>query len=234
VSFTNRLKKANKAYKKASGDRFPKLPDGEHQLEIVSAITEEPESGYFEGCILVKLKFKAVAGPDKGMSGPSKTYCLLNAEDQPDEKGMNWFKADLTTMGVDADFDLVDLPKILKELVGIVVEGNVQTNPNNTRWQNLFINGVTDALDDDDEEEEEIEEEEEEEKKPAKKAAKKASKKKKSAKKSTKKKAASKAKAKPEPEPEEEEEEWEDDLEESTDDESWEEDDEDDDEDWED
>lgn len=232
MSFTNRLKKANKAYKKATGDRFPKLPDGEHQLEITSAVAEEPTQGYFEGHLRVVLKLKAVAGPHKGMFGPIRSYSLMDANDEPDEKGMNWFKADLETLGMDSDFDLVDLPKILKELVGVVVEANVQTNPNNPRYQNVFFNGVTDALDDNEEEEEEIEEEEE--KKPAKKAAKKASKKK-AAKKSSKKKAA-KAKPKPEPveEEEEEEEEWEDDLESGGSDEEWEEDDEDDDEDWED
>lgn len=237
-SYANRLKKGRAAYKKASANRFPRITDGEQQMEIVSAQIDEPSEGYFAGCLVVKVKLRCAVGPDKGIYGPQKTYTILDSDDKPDEKGMQWFKADLSSLGLDPEFDLTNLAKTLKEMVGLVAECNIVSKEaaNGNTYQNCWINGVTDALDDEDEEEieeEEIEEEEEEEEKPkpAKKAAKKASKKK-----AAKKKAAKKPAKKAEPEPEEEEEEeeeedWDDDLDTESSDEDWEEDDED--EDWE-
>jgi hypothetical protein len=238
-SYANRLKKGRAAYKKASANRFPRITDGEQQMEIVSAQIDEPSEGYFAGCLVVKVKLRCAVGPDKGIYGPQKTYTILDSDDKPDEKGMQWFKADLSSLGLDPEFDLTNLAKTLKEMVGLVAECNIVSKEaaNGNTYQNCWINGVTDALDDEDEEEieeeeetEEEEEEEEEKPKPAKKAAKKASKKKASKKKAAKK-PAKKAEPEPEEEEEEEEEDWDDDLDTESSDEDWEEDDED--EDWE-
>jgi len=252
MSFAKRLGAARAAYKKAQSQGTARLEEGDYQIKITKPHLMEPTKGKQKGYLVVVLPMSVAIGPDAGKKLMPKRYAVLDDKDQYVES-LDYFKTDLERMGLDPDFDFGEIKKVLKQIDGMVFDCFVRDNPNNSQYQDCFINNPVDSLDDLDEEEdfdeeeeeeedfEEEEEEEEEEEKPnrgrqiiaaAKKKA--SSKKSTSKKKSTKKKAAStKRKPNKKQEVEEEEEEWEEEEEEEEDDLLLDEDEDDEDEEWE-
>ena len=206
-----RLKKLKGRWKKAKAPSggFTKLPEGTYQAEIKSVKVDATKKDKY----LVKWELVIIAGKYKGKKLRRSSDLLYEGESG---SGLDFFKGDLESCGLDMpDLSNAALKKIFKDLTGTVVEVYVRDNPNNTAYQQTFINQAINATsedddeedfdeeedleeedeEEDDEEEEEEDEEEEEEPEPPKATKKKA--KKKASKKATKKKTTRK-KAEPE------------------------------------
>ena len=162
MSFDKRIKAARKHYKQAKSSGSRRLPEGEYQIKIVKPKLAMPKSGGLKDCLTIEMGMEVAVGPHKGAKPNRKLYTILDADNKPGQ-GLEFFKSDLDSLGVDPDFDFNDIKKILKSLDGMIAECAVRDNTKDPRFQNVWINGPVDSLEEDDEDEEEDEEEEEEE-----------------------------------------------------------------------
>ena len=153
-----------KRWKKSKApDRFAKIPPGTYQAEIVSIKLDGSKKGKY------MIKWTLEIKSDKKLKGRKvfKSNDILwepLTRKKGDMDGLDFFKGDLETIGYDLpNLDEKSLKKLVKKLIGTLVEVYIQDNKKNPKYQDCYFNSAINNGDDEDEEEEDEEYEEVEE-----------------------------------------------------------------------
>lgn len=145
------LKNMKAAWKKAeTREGYSSIPDGIYVARIESAVltlggkNKEPS-----------IEYQLTVLSDEAAGKKTKKWANLATEDN-----MAWAKGDLAKLDLEIPEDAEDLPGVLEECKGLIVELTFKTKDD---YQNIHFNGLTEYEEGDEEEEVEEEEVEEEE-----------------------------------------------------------------------
>lgn len=152
---------------------YQTIPDGDYTAKITEMSVQKSKNGRLQ----VVTTFEVTDGEHEGST-------VKRFDGLTDERSVGYFKGMAEVIGLDLPNDISLLPEVLETFVkecGDFFEITVKTK---NEYQNVYVNGVSDAVSEDEEEveesedeevedeevEEEVEEEEEEEQTPKKKS----------------------------------------------------------------
>lgn len=139
---------------------YQTIPDGDYTVKITEMGVQKSKNGRLQ----VVTTFEVADGEHEGST-------IKRFDGLTDERSIGYFKGMAEVIGLDLPNDITLLPEVLETFVnecGDFFEITVKTK---NEYQNVYVNGVSDAVSEKDEEEvedeevedEEVEEEEEEE-----------------------------------------------------------------------